>query len=281
MAHAKYGDMVLLHGGGPGVEKIAGKLGRGPRRQPDRLPPRLVRPRQGRALQTQRRPPQPAAQGRHRLPRQRYHRQPRRQGSHVGDTGLQRQGRVTATLASPVGGGPRFGEGRLLIFSPCPPNACRGSAHPRLCRSRSIRRPSPPQPRHRVPPGAAHRRWTLAPQQPGHRSPLRDTAIGLASAAPSARPPWRSAGTPPVGFPVTALAIPRSPRPPAMVTRTPSAPRASLVLERTAPLAFGSARHRPARSEHRDPRRSSAVIACAAITVIDLASAAPSARPQP
>ena len=23
MAHAKYGDMVLLHGGGPGIEKIA------------------------------------------------------------------------------------------------------------------------------------------------------------------------------------------------------------------------------------------------------------------
>jgi len=28
---------------------------------------------------------------------------------------------MTATLASPVGGGPRFGEGRLHIFSPCPP----------------------------------------------------------------------------------------------------------------------------------------------------------------
>jgi len=45
-----------------------------------------------------------------------------------------------------------------------PPNAHRGSAHPRLRRSRSNRRPYPPRPRPRVRPGAAHRRRTLASQ---------------------------------------------------------------------------------------------------------------------
>ena len=81
MARAKYGDMVLLHGGGPGVEKIAASWGRGQRRQPGHLPPGLEHSRQGRALPPQRRPAQPAAQGRDRVPRFRHHRQPRRQGS--------------------------------------------------------------------------------------------------------------------------------------------------------------------------------------------------------
>ncbi len=51
-AREKYADMVLVHGGGPGVEKIAATLGREERRPPDRLqaglgPPRTTPPRSG------------------------------------------------------------------------------------------------------------------------------------------------------------------------------------------------------------------------------------------
>ena len=80
-ARAKHGDMVLVHGGGAGVEKVAAKLGRGQRRRPGRLPPRLDRAWQGRALPPQRRPPEPDAERCHRFPRLGHHRQPRRQGT--------------------------------------------------------------------------------------------------------------------------------------------------------------------------------------------------------
>jgi len=62
----------------------------------------------------------------------------------------------------------------------------RGSAHPRLRWSRSNRRPSPPQPRHRIRPGAAHRRRTLVLQQPGHRSPLHEPCPKSNRATPTA-----------------------------------------------------------------------------------------------
>ena len=55
-----------------------GKLGRAQRRPPDRLQAGLGPPRSGRTVPPQRRPPEPAAEGRHRLPRQRHHREPRR-----------------------------------------------------------------------------------------------------------------------------------------------------------------------------------------------------------
>ena len=50
-------------------------------------------------------------------------------------------------------------------FFAVPPLAHRGSAHPRLRRSRSNGQPSRTRPRHRCRLGAAHRRRTLASQQ--------------------------------------------------------------------------------------------------------------------
>ena len=47
-------DMILLHGGGPGAEKIGRELGRAQQRRPDRVQARLERSRQGRALPPQR-----------------------------------------------------------------------------------------------------------------------------------------------------------------------------------------------------------------------------------
>ena len=76
----KYQDVVLVHGGGPGAEKIAGGLGGAERRPPGRLQARLGRTRTGGALQAQRRTARPPPQGRHRVPGLRHHRQPRRQG---------------------------------------------------------------------------------------------------------------------------------------------------------------------------------------------------------
>ena len=74
---AKHADMVLVHGGGPGVEKIAAQLGRAQRRPPGRLQTRLGPPRTRRPVPPQRGTAEPPAQGRHRVPRQRHHREPR------------------------------------------------------------------------------------------------------------------------------------------------------------------------------------------------------------
>ena len=61
---------------------------------------------------------------------------------------------MTATLASPVGGGPRFGEGRLHIFSPCPaPRIAVRRIRACAARARTAIPPAP-QPRHRVRPAA-------------------------------------------------------------------------------------------------------------------------------
>ena len=54
-AKAKYGDMVLVHGGGPGVEKIAASWAEARGRPPGGVPPGLERPWQGRTIQAQRR----------------------------------------------------------------------------------------------------------------------------------------------------------------------------------------------------------------------------------
>ena len=77
----KYSDLILVHGGGPGVERIAANWAEPQRRPPDRLQAGLGPPRPGRTVPPQRRPAQPPAQGRHRVPRIRHHRQPRRQGA--------------------------------------------------------------------------------------------------------------------------------------------------------------------------------------------------------
>ncbi len=78
---AKYADMVLVHGGGPGVEKIATSWAERNGVHPDRLQARLGPPWTRRTLPPQRRTAQPPAEGRHRLPRLRHHREPRRQGA--------------------------------------------------------------------------------------------------------------------------------------------------------------------------------------------------------
>ena len=69
--------------------------------------PRLEGSRQGRALPPQRRPAQPAAQGRHRLPRQRDHRQPRRQSSAARHTGDADEGRVSGARLDQAAGASR------------------------------------------------------------------------------------------------------------------------------------------------------------------------------
>ena len=106
----KYGDMVLLHGGGPGVEKIAASWGRSQRRQPGDLPPGLEGARQRRPVPQERRASQPSAEGRHRLPRQRHHRQPRRQGEAARHSRVQRR-RVTAALPHPARADPSLPRG--------------------------------------------------------------------------------------------------------------------------------------------------------------------------
>ena len=85
----KHGDMVLLHGGGPGYREDRRELGGRARGRPGDLPPGLERPRQGRPVQAERRAAEPAAEGRHRVPRLGHHRQPRRQGPPARHPGLQ------------------------------------------------------------------------------------------------------------------------------------------------------------------------------------------------
>ena len=62
----KYGDMILLHGGGPGIEKIAASWAEARGGRPGGVPPELERAREGRALQAERRASEPSAEGRHR-----------------------------------------------------------------------------------------------------------------------------------------------------------------------------------------------------------------------
>ena len=166
MARAKYGDMVLLHGGGLGVEKIAASWAECQRRQPGHLPPRTG-PRTAR--------PRPSGRnddllnllpkGRLRVPRQRDHRQPRRQSSaarHSCHEGSARPHDDRATC--PLRADRCLCGDRLPPFSPCPPRPSRRRAS-RDRRSRSNRQPSQTRPRHRGRHGAAHRRRTLASWQ--------------------------------------------------------------------------------------------------------------------
>ena len=78
-AREKHGDMGAAARRRPGVREDRRELGGRARRQPGGVPPGLERPRQGRAVQAQRRAAEPAAEGRHRVPRQRHHREPGRQ----------------------------------------------------------------------------------------------------------------------------------------------------------------------------------------------------------
>ena len=77
---AKYADMVLVHGGGPGAEMVAARWAESRGVAPGRVQAGLERPRARRAVPPQRRAAEPAAQGRHRLPRFRDLREPAGQG---------------------------------------------------------------------------------------------------------------------------------------------------------------------------------------------------------
>ena len=116
MARAKYGDMVLLHGGGPGVEKIAASWAEARGVNQVICRPDWKRARQGRALPPQRRAAQLPAQGRHRLPRQRHHRQPRRQSSQLGIPVMTDEGRVSSARLDEAAD-PRCGIGRFRRVS--------------------------------------------------------------------------------------------------------------------------------------------------------------------
>ena len=84
IARAKYADMILVHGGGPGVEKIAASWAE--RNGVHQIVCKPDWDRHGRAAPFRRNeePPQPPAEGRHRLPRQRHHREPRRRSRQLG-----------------------------------------------------------------------------------------------------------------------------------------------------------------------------------------------------
>ena len=75
-AKAKYADIILVHGGGPGVERIAAQWAERNGVHQVVCKPDLERTRTGRSVPAQRRAAEPPAEGRHRLPRLRHHRQP-------------------------------------------------------------------------------------------------------------------------------------------------------------------------------------------------------------
>ena len=98
-AKAKYADIILVHGGGPRRRAHRGTVGRAERGAPGGVQAGLERTRTGRSVPAQRRAAEPPAQGRHRVPRLRHHRQPGRQGRearHPGATG----GRIARTATS-------------------------------------------------------------------------------------------------------------------------------------------------------------------------------------
>ena len=99
-ARAKYTDMVLVHGGGPGVEKHRGAVGGSQRRAPGGVQAGLECARAGRTVSAQRRTAEPAAEGRDRVPGQRHHRQPGGQGHQARHPGAALRG-MTAS-ATPL-----------------------------------------------------------------------------------------------------------------------------------------------------------------------------------
>ena len=133
---AKYGDMVLLHGGGPGVEKIAASWAEARGVNQVICRPDWNAHGQGRAIPPQRRAAQPAAEGHHRVPRLRHHRQPGRQGEAARHPRVQRR-RMTATLPLAPGAGRCFGDDRLPPFRRA---RCRASPHQPSSIARPARR---------------------------------------------------------------------------------------------------------------------------------------------
>ena len=97
-AKAKYDDIILAHGGGPGVERIAAQWAELQRGAPGGVQARLERTRAGRSVPAQRRTAEPPAEGRHRVPRLRHHREPRRQSPPARNPGAA--GRRVARIAT-------------------------------------------------------------------------------------------------------------------------------------------------------------------------------------
>ena len=130
-ARAKYGDMVLLHGGGPGYEKIAASWADA--RGVDQVVCRPDWSAHGKAapFRQERRAVEPAAGRRHRLSRLRHHRQPDRQGPAARHPGHDRH-HVTATLPLPPRAGRCLGGDRLSLFRRATRRALRrGASHRR------------------------------------------------------------------------------------------------------------------------------------------------------
>ncbi len=86
-AKAKYDDIILVHGGGPGVERIAAQWAERNGVHQVVCKPRLERTWTGRSVPALRRAAEPPAEGRHRVPRLRHHRQPGRQGRRARNPG--------------------------------------------------------------------------------------------------------------------------------------------------------------------------------------------------
>ena len=90
-AKAKYADIILVHGGGPRRRAHRRAVGRTERRAPGGVQARLERSRTGRTIPAQRRAAEPPAEGRHRFPRLRHHRQPGRQSRRARHPGPARR----------------------------------------------------------------------------------------------------------------------------------------------------------------------------------------------
>ena len=162
-AREKYADMVLVHGGGPGVEKIAARWA-----ERNGIQQIVCKPdwnRHGRAapVPPQRRLAQPSAEGRDRLPRLRHHRQPCRQGAAAWHPGSARR-RLTAAQerAAPSSRTRGGGAARCAFASRAADRRCVPCFAPRApapCRARVHRPPRRPPPLNRRcgsdPPGLA------------------------------------------------------------------------------------------------------------------------------
>ena len=103
----KYDDMVLLHGGGPGAEKIAASWAEKNGVHQVVCKPELGPGRQGRALPAQRRPAELPAEGPRRLPRIWHHQQYDRQGTQDRNPRPSRR-----RVAIPFRAGPRHHSAR-------------------------------------------------------------------------------------------------------------------------------------------------------------------------
>jgi hypothetical protein len=97
----KHPDMVLLHGGSPKGGEHRRPLGRSPQSAADRLQARLGSPRQGRAVQAERRHAGGVADRRAGCPGRRHPGEPRRQSAEARHSGLEVRQRRRMSAAVP------------------------------------------------------------------------------------------------------------------------------------------------------------------------------------